>query len=158
VDQHGHVYLQPHTLEIKIPQGIIEGQRIRLEGQGQPGYGGGAPGDLYLEIVFEDDKFFHATKRDVHITLPITPWEAALGATVTVPTLGGNVQLKVPAGSQGGKKLRLKGKGLCAGQQHGDQIVTLRIVVPEAKSQEQRDIYTEMARKMPFNPRSELGV
>jgi len=158
VDQKGQVHLQPHTLNLKIPQGIIEGQRIRLEGQGQPGYGGAQPGDLYLEIAFEEDRFFHAEKRDVHLTLPITPWEAALGASLTVPTLGGNVQLKIPPGSQGGKKLRLKGKGLSAGSQTGDQIVTLRIVVPEPTSKEQRELYTEMARKMPINPRSELGV
>lgn len=158
MDHTGQMHLQPHTLSLKIPQGIVEGQRIRLEGQGQPGYGGAQAGDLYLEIAFEADRLFHAEKRDVHLTLPITPWEAALGASLTVPTLGGNVQLKIPAGSQGGKKLRLKGKGLSAGQQTGDQIVTLRIVVPEASTTEQRALYAEMAKKMPLNPRSELGI
>ena len=118
MDHNGQMHLQPHTLNLKIPQGIVEGQRIRLEGQGQPGYGGAQPGDLYLEIAFEEDRLFHAEKRDVHLTLPITPWEAALGASLTVPTLGGNVQLKIPAGSQGGKKLRLKGKGLSSGNSY----------------------------------------
>ena len=135
MDQRGQMHLEPHTLNLTIPRGIIEGQRIRLEGQGAPGYGGAPAGDLFLEIAFEDDRLFHAEKRDVHLTLPITPWEAALGASLTVPTLGGNVQLKIPASSQGGKKLRLKGKGLSAGTQAGDQIVTLRIVVPEATTQ-----------------------
>ncbi|MGD9947931.1 MAG: DnaJ C-terminal domain-containing protein [Desulfobulbus sp.] len=157
-DQQGQIHLQPHALNLKIPRGIIEGQRIRLEGQGLPGYGDAPAGDLFLEIAFEDDRFFHAEKRDVHLILPITPWEAALGASLTVPTLGGNVQLKIPKGSQGGKKLRLKGKGLCAGSQPGDQIITLRIVVPEPTTKEQRELYAEMAKKMPVNPRTELGI
>lgn len=157
VDANGHVTTNPHTLHIVIPKGIIEGQRIRLEGQGLPGYGGSPAGDLYLEIAFQDHPLFHAEKRDIHMTLPIAPWEAALGATLTVPTLGGNVQVKIPAGSQGGKKLRLKGKGLCSAHQNGDQIVTLQIVVPEAKTEEQRNLYRTMAQTMAFNPRSELG-
>ena len=158
VDNNGHVRTIPHTLHVVIPQGIIEGQRIRLEGQGLPGYGGSPPGDLFLEVAFQEDRFFHAEKRDIHLTLPIAPWEAALGATLTVPTLGGNVQVKIPPGSQGGKKLRLKGKGLSTGSQRGDQIVTLHIVVPEANTDEQRKLYATMAIIMPFNPRSELGI
>ncbi|NLX18712.1 MAG: J domain-containing protein, partial [Desulfobulbus sp.] len=141
---------------VTIPKGIIEGQRIRLEGQGSPGYGDNMNGDLYLEIAFQEDRLFHAEKRDIHLTLPISPWEAALGAKVTVPTLGGNVQLKIPPGSQGGKKLRLKGRGLCTTSHFGDQIVTLQIVVPEAQNEEQRALYRTMAEKMPFNPRSGL--
>ncbi|MBM9536822.1 DnaJ C-terminal domain-containing protein [Desulfobulbus alkaliphilus] len=156
-DEYGRVSTSPHTLHIVIPKGIIEGQRIRLEGQGQPGYGGSPPGDLYLEIAFQRDRLFHAEKRDIHLNLPITPWEAALGASLTVPTLGGNVQLKIPPGSQGGKKLRLKGKGLSTQNQQGDQIVTLQIVVPEAKTEEQRQLYATMAAKMPYNPRADLG-
>jgi len=158
VDSNGRVGTSPHSLHVVIPKGIIEGQRIRLEGQGLPGYGGSPPGDLFLEIAFQEDRFFHAEKRDIHLTLPIAPWEAALGATLTIPTLGGNVQLKIPPGSQGGKKLRLKGKGLSTGSHQGDQIVTLQIVVPEAKTEEQRRLYKTMAEKIPFNPRSELGI
>jgi curved DNA-binding protein len=158
VDSNGRVSTSPHRLHVVIPKGIIEGQRIRLEGQGLPGYGGSPPGDLFLEIAFQEDRFFHAEKRDIHLTLPIAPWEAALGATLTIPTLGGNVQLKIPPGSQGGKKLRLKGKGLSTGNHQGDQIVTLQIVVPEAKTEEQRRLYKTMAEKIPFNPRSELGI
>ena len=156
VDNTGRVTTSPHTLHVAIPKGIVEGQRIRLEGQGLPGYGGSPDGDLYLEIAFQEDHLFRADKRDIHLTLPISPWEAALGATVTVPTLGGNVQLKIPPGSQGGKKLRLKGKGLCTSSHHGDQIVTLQIVVPEAQNEEQRRLYRTMAEKMQFNPRAEL--
>ena len=154
VDVDGRVTTTPHTLHVAIPKGIIEGQRIRLEGQGLPGYGGSPPGDLYLEIAFQEDPLFHAEKRDIHLILPVAPWEAALGATVAVPTLSGPVQLKIPAGSQGGKKLRLKGKGLCTANQRGDQIVTLQIVVPEAKTDTERDLYRTMAAQMPFNPRA----
>ncbi|WP_457573453.1 DnaJ C-terminal domain-containing protein [Desulfolithobacter sp.] len=158
VDENGHVVTRPHTLHVTIPKGIIEGQRIRLEGQGTPGIGGGPPGDLYLEIAFADDPIFRAEKRDIHMTLPITPWEAALGATVTVPTLGGKVQMKIPPGSQSGNKLRLKGKGLCTATKKGDQIVTLKIMTPVPKTDEQKKFYKEMAKLMPFNPRAELGV
>ena len=158
VDSDGHVSTSPHTLHVAIPQGIVEGQRIRLEGQGSPGYGGSPPGDLYLEIAFYPDRLFRAEKRDIHLTVPITPWEASLGATITVPTLGGNVQLKTPPGSQSGKKLRLKGKGLCAGPYKGDQIVTLEIIVPEAVTEEQKKLYKTMAEIMPFNPRAAWGI
>ena len=158
VDSNGHVSTSPHTLHVVIPKGIIEGQRIRLEGQGMPGYGGSPPGDLYLEIAFYPDRLFRAEKRDIHLTVPITPWEAALGSTITVPTLSGNVQLKTPPNSQNGKKLRLKGKGLCAGALHGDQIVTLEIVIPEATTEEQKKLYKTMAEIMPFNPRSAWGT
>ena len=158
VDEQGHVVTRPHTLQVTIPKGVIEGQRIRLEGQGMPGVGGGPPGDLYLEISFQDDPVFHAEKRDIHMELPITPWEAALGATVTVPTLDGKVQLRIPPGSQGGRKLRLRGKGLGSASRTGDQIVTLRIVVPEPRTDEQRELYRKMAEIMPVNPRAHLGV
>ena len=157
VDPYGHVTTSPHRLHVAIPKGIIEGQRNRLEGQGLPGSGGSPAGDLYLEIVFAQDSLFHAEKRDIHLTLPVAPWEAALGASLTVPTLGGDVQVKIPPGSQAGKKLRLKGKGLCAGANCGDQIVTLQIVMPEAKTEEQRQVYRAMAEKMPFNPRAGMG-
>jgi curved DNA-binding protein len=153
IDEKGYVRTQPHTLHVTIPKGITEGQRIRLEGQGAPGFGGGPGGDLFLEITFAPHPLFHAEGRDIHHTLAITPWEAALGATVTVPTLGGNVDLKIPPGSQGGSKLRLKGRGLCSKNKTGNQYVTLRIVVPEPKDEEQKKLYQEMARLMPTNPR-----
>jgi len=158
VDEQGRVSTRPHSLHVTIPKGIIEGQRIRLEGQGMPGMGGAPGGDLYLEIAFADDPLYHAEKRDIYLTLPVTPWEAALGATVTVPTLGGNVQLKIPAGSQGGRKMRLKGRGLSTSTKSGDQYAVLRIVLPEPTSDEQKKLYKEMATSMPINPRTEMGV
>jgi len=152
VDETGHVRTQPHTLHVTIPKGITEGQHIRLEGQGMPGMGGGANGDLYLEIAFAEHPFFRAEGRDIYNTVSITPWEAALGAAVTVPTLGGKVELKIPPGSQGGKKLRLKGRGLSTASKKGDQYVTLRIIVPEARTEEQKKLYRKMAELMPTNP------
>lgn len=158
VDAQGHVTTRPHTLHVTIPKGIIEGQRIRLEGQGMPGMGGGPAGDLYIEIAFAEDPLFHAEKRDIHLTLPVTPWEAALGATLTIPTMGGNVQLKIPPGSQGGRKLRLRGRGFVGKSQQGDQYVTLRVVIPKAVTDEQKQLFKKMAELMPMNPRTELGV
>ena len=153
VDEQGHVKTEPHSLHVTIPKGIIEGQHIRLEGQGMPGIGGGPNGDLFLEIAFAEHQLFQADGRDIYHSLSITPWEAALGATVTVPTLGGNVDLKIPASSQGGQKLRLKGRGLSSLKKTGNQYVTFRIIVPEAKTEEQKKLYQEMEKIMGENPR-----
>lgn len=157
LDDQGRMVTRPHSLNVKIPKGVIEGQRIRLVGQGAAGLGGGAPGDLYLEIVFETHPWFHARQRDVYMDLPVTPWEAALGGTVTVPTLGGPVELKVPPESQTGNKLRLRGKGL-PGNPPGDQYVILHIITPKADTPEARSLYRKMAETMPFDPRAKLGV
>lgn len=157
LNNEGHVISHTRSLNVKIPQGVTEGQRIRLAGQGSPGFGGGPKGDLYLEIGFAPHPHFHAKQRDIYLELPVTPWEAALGTTVAVPTLGGNVELKIPPGSQSGQKLRLKGRGL-PGNPPGDQYVILRIVIPMADTPEAKALYEKMARQMPLNPRAELGV
>jgi curved DNA-binding protein len=130
------------VLEVKIPAGISSGQTIRLGGQGHPGSGGGPSGDLLLEINIRDDARFRLDGRTVTHTLPISPWEAALGATVAVPTLGGAVDLRIPAGSQSGRKLRLKGRGL-PGSEPGDQIVVLEIRVPVPETHEEQAAYAE---------------
>ncbi len=148
---------QRRTLNVRIPPGITAGQRIRLAGQGGPGIGGGPAGDLYLEVAFRPHPFFHLEQRDVFLDLPITPWEAALGATVTVPTLGGTVELRIPQGSQTGRKLRLRGRGL-PGDPPGDQYVVLRIVTPKADTPQAKALYERMAAEMPMNPRAALGV
>lgn len=153
VDQGGHVTTSPHTITLSIPRGIIEGQQIRLEGQGAGGSGQAGNGDLFLEIAVAPHRIFTMDKRDIHLSLPVTPWEAALGATISVPTLGGTVELKIPPGSQTGKRLRLKGRGLCSSSQSGHQYVTLTIVTPEAVTEDQKKLYQEMARLMPINPR-----
>jgi len=157
LDAQGRVTTRPHTLNVKIPAGITEGQRIRLAGQGAPGLGGGPKGDLYLEVAFEPHALFRADGKDIYLDLPITPWEAALGHSVTVPTLGGKVDLKIPPGSQSGKKLRLKGRGL-PGQPAGDQYVVLRIVTPAADTDSAKAFYEKMAAEMPLNPRAAMGV
>jgi curved DNA-binding protein len=150
--QGGRIVTQPCSLSVTIPKGIIEGQQIRLEGQGSPGLQD-SNGDLFLEIIFAAHPVFSVKKRDVLLTLPVTPWEAALGATIKVPTLGGPVDLKIPQNSQTGKRLRLKGRGLSTKNQIGDQYVTLTIMTPPAKTQAQRELYEQMSRILPFNPR-----
>jgi curved DNA-binding protein len=133
------------TLEVKIPAGILPGQQIRLGGQGSPGAHGAPAGDLMLEVTVREDSRFRLEGRDVHVTLALAPWEAALGATLTVPTLGGDVELKIPAGSDSGKRMRLRGRGM-PGATPGDQFVTLEIHAPPAKTEAQRKLYEQMAK------------
>jgi curved DNA-binding protein len=141
------------TLEVNIPAGILPGKVIRLAGQGEPGYNGGPAGDLLLEVQVRDDPQFRLQGRDIEVDVPVSPWEAALGAKVPVPTLGGNVELRIPAGSRSGRKLRLKGRGM-PGRAPGDQIVVLSIQVPPADSERAREAYTAFEQAFPgFNPR-----
>jgi curved DNA-binding protein len=128
------------VLEVKIPAGIQPGQVIRLAGQGHPGAAGGLSGDLLLEVGIRDDARFRLEGRNVLHVLPVAPWEAALGATVPVPTLAGTVDLRIPAGSQSGRKLRLKGRGM-PGTHPGDQLVELSIRTPAAGTDAQRAAY-----------------
>ncbi len=155
LDSEGRVITRARDLNVKIPPGVQEGQRIRLAGQGASGIGDAPAGDLYLIIEFQPHRLFRADKRDVYLELPVTPWEAALGRTVTVPTLGGNVDLKLPPGSQSGRRLRLKGRGL-PGNPLGDQYVQLRIVTPKADTEAAKALYERMAREIPMNPRAGL--
>jgi len=155
VDAQGHVHTKQHSLNVKIPAGITAGQQIRLAGQGAPGMGGGERGDLYLEIQFAPHPLYQVEGRDVYLTLPIAPWEAALGAKLQVPTLGGAVEMKIPAGAQSGQKLRLKGRGL-PGKTPGDQYLILQVRTPPARSEEDRELYETMAKKMNFDPRANL--
>lgn len=148
---------QSKTLQVKIPAGVHEGSQIRLKEQGQPGIGGGSQGDLYIEIHLAPHAFYTCQKKDVYLNLPITPWEAALGATIAVPTLGGSVNLKIQPGSQTGQKMRLKERGL-PGKPAGDQYVLLEIKVPEAQNADDKALYEKMAKEMAFNPRAALGV
>ena len=137
-------------LKIKIPKGIKEGQKIRLGGQGSKGQH--RNGDLLLEVKFNKHKYFTIDGKDINLILPITPWEAALGARVSIPTLGGKVDMKLPPNTQSGKKLRLKGRGL-PGKEPGDQYVQLQIMAPEAKTDEMKKLYEKMAKISDFNPR-----
>jgi curved DNA-binding protein len=147
--------LQSRQVKVTIPAGVTEGQQLRLAGQGETVGSGGRAGDLYLEIRIRPHKLFQLDGRDVTVTLPIAPWEAALGATVTVPTLGGPVEMRIPAGSQSGQKLRLRGRGL-PGNPAGDQYALLKIVLPPADSARARGLYEEMQRDLKFDPRANL--
>ncbi|MCF7971840.1 MAG: DnaJ domain-containing protein [Methylococcaceae bacterium] len=157
VDAEGHVINKARKLNVKIPKGVIDGQQIRLVGQGGAGTGRGRTGDLFLEITFRPHPLYQANGRDIFLDLPITPWESSLGATIKVPTLGGHVDLKIPAGSQSGDKLRLKARGL-PGTKTGDQYVLLKIVTPPATTEQQKDFYQNMAKLFPMNPRTAMGV
>jgi len=158
MDDRGRVVPRKKTLKVKIPAGVREGQNIRLKGQGAPGVGGGEPGDLFLEVELAPHPHFTVEGRDIVVTLPVAPWEAALGASVTVPTVGGKVNVKVPKGSTSGRKLRLKGKGL-PGKHPGDEIVVLQVSMPEQHSSEAEKLYEQLAElEKNFNPRSKLRV
>jgi len=150
----GHVRNRTRVLKVKIPKGVIAGQQIRLAGQG--GVNQGHKGDLFLEIVFRPHPYFYLEGRDVYLKLPTTPWEAALGATIKVSTLGGKVEVKIPANSQSGDKLRLKARGL-PGTNPGNQYVILKVVIPSAETVEQKTFYENMAKIFPMNPRSGIG-
>lgn len=138
------------TLKVTIPKGSTPGKRMRLTGQGGSGANGGPAGDLYLVFQLEDNSLFTLDGNDVLYNLPVTPWEAALGEKVTVPTpTGGKISMTIPAGSQSGSRLRVRGRGLAG----GDYFVTVMIHTPPAKTDEARDFYREMKASMPFNPR-----
>lgn len=157
VDEQGHVSLKEHTLNVRIPKGVKEGQRIRLSGQGSPGYANGPAGDLYLELQFNPNSLYRVDGKDVYVTVPVTPWEAALGASIEAPTPTGKVQLKVPANSQTGRKLRLKERGI-PGSPAGDLYVLLEVILPAADTEKARELYEAMAKELPFNPREKMGV
>ena len=152
----GTLDLKTHTVRVTIPAGVTDGQLIRLAGQGEQSTNGGKPGDLYLEVHMKPNRLYQLEGRDVTLTLPITPWESALGATVTVPTLGGGVEMRIPPNSQSGQKMRLRGRGL-PGQTPGDQYIQLKIVVPPADTPEAKAVFEEMKQKLDFNPRADLG-
>jgi curved DNA-binding protein len=152
-DAQGRVVMQEKTLSVNIPKGVTPGQQLRLAGQGHPGMGGAGPGDLFLEIQFNPDPRYRIEGVDVYENVPVAPWEAALGASMSVPTPSGQVEVKVPAGSQTGRKLRLKGRGIPA-KQPGDLYLILDVVLPPANNDRARELYEQMAREMAFNPRA----
>ncbi len=151
----GSALARPRSLNVKIPAGISNGQKIRLTGQGKSGSNGKSRGDLYLDIVIRPHALFQVDERDIILELPLTPWEAALGTRLEAPTLGGKVTLNIPANSQSGQKLRLRGRGL-PGDPPGDQYVVLRIVNPPAHSQTAQSLFQRMARELSFDPRVNL--
>jgi DnaJ-class molecular chaperone with C-terminal Zn finger domain len=146
---------EARRLTVKIPKGIRAGQRLRMAGQGAPGMGGGPNGDLYLHIQFQPHPRFRVEGSDLYHDLHITPWEAALGASVEVPTLDGDVRMKIPAGSTSGQKLRLSQKGLpgSGGKAPGDLYAVIQIVVPKKISEPEKTLWNQLAEISDFHPR-----
>lgn len=157
VVENGQVRAVRKSLKVTIPAGVADGERIRLKGQGAPGPGNSPPGDLYLHIRLVPHPMFDVEGHNLLITLPVAPWEAALGAKVVVPTLEGSITLTVAPGSQSGQKLRVKGKGLVGKTGKGDLYVILKVVMPQDRSAEVQGLWQTLAEKAAFNPREKWG-
>jgi curved DNA-binding protein len=143
------------TLEVTIPAGVVDGQRIRLKGQGGPGAAGGEQGDLYLVVRITPDRRYRLDGRDVIVELPLSPWEAALGAKAPVDIPGGEAKVTVPAGSSSGRRLRLKGKGLPNPKgEPGDLFAEVKIMVPRRLDKQEEQLFEELARVSDFDPRA----
>ncbi|MGC8201428.1 DnaJ C-terminal domain-containing protein [Aliiroseovarius sp. PTFE2010] len=153
LDASGHVVLKERTIRVSIPKGVYDGQHIRLAGQGSPGLGKGPAGDLYLEVAIKPTPGIRLEGKDVIMDLPVTPWEAALGARVDLDAPGGPVQLTVPKHSQTGRKMRLKGRGI-PGNPPGDLFAVVKIVIPPTETEKARQLYEQMAREMDYDPRA----
>jgi curved DNA-binding protein len=146
--------LDGRELEVTIPPGVTDGQRIRLAGQGGHGRGDAPPGDLYLVVRLAPHPRYRVAGRDIHVDLPVAPWEAVLGATVPVRTPGGEAQVKVPPGSSSGRRLRLRGQGLPNPRgRPGDLYAELRIAVPRSPSPREKELFEELAKVSSFDPR-----
>jgi DnaJ-class molecular chaperone len=148
------------TLDVTIPPGTEDGQTLRLKAQGLPGVGGGPAGDAYVEIHVEPHPFFNRKDSNIHLDLPVTLPEAVLGASVTVPTIDGNVSIKVPPGSNTGTTLRLKGRGLVdrKTRERGDQYVTLKVVLPDKPDAELKQFLERWSAGQGYDPRAKLGT
>ena len=143
------------SYEVAIPRGVTEGSLVRLSGQGGQGIGGGETGDLYLRIHILPDHRFTIKEHDLAATVDITPWEAALGSRITVDTIDGRINMTVPPGTQSGRTLRVRGKGMpVSSGGHGDLLITVRIVVPPHLSSRERQLFEELARESRFTPRT----
>jgi len=151
---HGTPVTTTKTYNVRIPAGTADGSRIRLAGQGGQGSGGGQAGDLYLKVHVAGDSRFRLDGHDLLMKLPIAPWEAVLGAKVTVETLDGSLSLAIPAGSQSGQKLRLRGRGMPQREGgRGDLIVELAIMAPAKPTERERELFGQLARESAFDPR-----
>ena len=157
LDEHGRVQLKTRTLNVKIPRGVRAGQVIRLAGQGAPGVGGAPAGDLLLEVQFKPHPRFRVEGRDLLLSLPVAPWEAALGAVVAVSLPHGSVKVRIPEGAQSGRQLRVRGHGI-PGTPPGDLLLDLQVVLPPADTPKKRELYETMARELAFDPRPQQGA
>lgn len=152
IDAQGHVSLITRTLNVKIPKGVYEGQIMRLAGKGSPGMGDGKPGDLLLELHFYPHPRFRVDGCNLYIKLPVTPWEAALGAMIPVNFFENDIRVRIPEGTQSGQQLRLRGKGIPS-KTPGDLILDIQVVLPAATTPKARELYQSMARELAFDPR-----
>jgi curved DNA-binding protein len=158
IDSRGGVRHVPKSLKARIPRGATDGQRLRLRGQGGKGANGGRDGDLYLNIALHPHPLFRPSGHDLYLDLPLAPWEAALGATIEVPTLSGKVSLKVPPGTAAGRKLRFAGKGLTKPDgTEGDLFAVVQIVNPTVLGDRERELFKELADTSRFDPRGHFA-
>jgi curved DNA-binding protein len=157
MDAQGRVLLNTRTLNVKIPRGVKEGQIIRLAGQGAAGAGTATAGDLLLEVHFKPHPRLRPDGRDLHLSLPVAPWEAALGAIIAVDLPGASVKVRIPEGAQSGRQLRVRGKGI-PGKPPGDLLLDIQVVLPPADSPKARQLYETMARELAFDPRRDGRV
>lgn len=154
-DANGLPHRVPHTFRFSIPKGATEGQRLRLAGRGGPGLNGGKAGDLYIKIHVAPHPVFRVSGRDLSMDLLLTPWEAVLGATVEIPTLGGKVEIVIKPGTTSGQRFRLAKRGLpSTGGESGDLFAIVKIVTPKHVSEHERELYQQLAAQSSFTPRS----
>jgi len=154
VGADGRVRLTERTLNVKIPKGVAQGQIMRLAGQGEPALGGGTAGDLLLEVHFNPHPRYRVDGRDLHMHLPVTPWESALGAVIEVEQPDGSaLKVRIPEGAQSGRQLRVRGKGI-PGKTPGDLLLEVQVVVPPASTPRARELYETMAREFAYDPRA----
>jgi curved DNA-binding protein len=156
-DEQGVPHRVPQRIKVRIPKGVTDGQQLRVPGKGGKGVNRGRDGDLYLDIQVEPHALYRVAGQDLYLDLPLAPWEAALGATIDLPTPGGTVSLKVPPGTRAGQQLRLAGRGLARpGAKPGDLYAIAQIVMPGVLDDRQRTLFRELAQTSNFNPRAHL--
>jgi len=157
-DEYAQTPSTKKHLKVKVPQGVMDGERIRLKGQGKLGYQGGTPGDLYLHIRVVPHPLFDVQGHNITITIPLAPWETALGTKVTVPTLEGKINLSIPPDTQSGSKLRVKGRGLKTKTFTGDLFAIVKVTMPVKTTEQGKQLWQELAASETFNPRKEWST
>jgi curved DNA-binding protein len=153
-DDQGRLRRVPRNFKARVPPGVTDGERLRLRGQGGKGANGGRDGDLYINVKLQPHPLYRVSGRDLYLDLPLAPWEAVLGTSLELPTLGGPVRLKIRAGTQGGQQLRLAKRGLPKPGQEGDLYAIIQIAIPPTANEKEKELYTELSKASTFNPRS----
>lgn len=156
-DAHGRLKRVPRLFQARIPQGVTDGERLRLPGKGGKGANGARNGDLYLNIALAPHRLFRVSGRNLYLDLPLAPWEAVLGTSVEIPTPGGPVRLKIREGTQAGQQLRLAKRGLPKPGHEGDLYAIVQIVVPPTVTERERELHTQLSQASTFNPRAHFA-